>query len=523
AAPEVKTLSQPKRLALLTYLALEGSGEWVSRERIMGVFWPESTDERARTALRKALHSIRGALGREAVENRGEAYVRLAAGRVCCDVWQLREAVEAGRHERVLQLHRGDLLAGFYLAGNVEFEEWLELRRARLRSLARTAALRYAVEVEESGSPERVLRWARQVGHLFPEDEEVMSRVMRALSDVGERTVALEVFQRLESRLENGFGLAPSEPTRRIALNIKMATVTAEPPRPAPVRRTEAAVRASRAEDLLALVEEAPDALYRADLSGNFTFVNAATERITGYPREELLRMSYLDLVRADYREGVLGSYIRQQQEGVAVMHQEFPMVQKDGREAWVEQKVQLCLEGGGPVGVVAVARDVTARWLARSIERQRALFDDVTGLLSRPAFAFLLDHRLRIARRNGSPAFVLRASVSARDAEEGERAIVGTALALRQLLRDSDIVGRIAPLQIAVLTESPSHEGIDALLRRIETALHSRFADGSLPEGVRLHLESAELQPGSDLSLDAMMDGAGGHRALSLPCLPAG
>jgi len=38
------------------------------------------------------------------------------------------------------------------------------------------------------------------------------------------------------------------------------------------------------------LVENASDIIYSHDLSGHFTCVNKAVERITGYPREEILR-----------------------------------------------------------------------------------------------------------------------------------------------------------------------------------------------------------------------------------------
>ncbi|MGI9629028.1 MAG: hypothetical protein ACR2QM_19510 [Longimicrobiales bacterium] len=45
-------LSQPKRMALLTYLAMAGRDGFIRRDILTAVFWPNRDDERARKALR---------------------------------------------------------------------------------------------------------------------------------------------------------------------------------------------------------------------------------------------------------------------------------------------------------------------------------------------------------------------------------------------------------------------------------------------------------------------------------------
>src|SRR3954449_6928199 len=56
---EIELLSRKTR-ALLGYLALTETQE-ESRERLIGLFWSESSEERARASLRQALHEIRNA------------------------------------------------------------------------------------------------------------------------------------------------------------------------------------------------------------------------------------------------------------------------------------------------------------------------------------------------------------------------------------------------------------------------------------------------------------------------------
>jgi DNA-binding SARP family transcriptional activator len=50
-------LAQPKRLALLVYLA--ASGGFQRRDTLLGLFWPELDASRAREALNQALRFLR--------------------------------------------------------------------------------------------------------------------------------------------------------------------------------------------------------------------------------------------------------------------------------------------------------------------------------------------------------------------------------------------------------------------------------------------------------------------------------
>ncbi|HZY67456.1 MAG TPA: hypothetical protein VFE52_02645, partial [Devosia sp.] len=45
-----------KAQALLAYLACESSGCGITRERLCGLLWSESSDEKARASLRQSLH-----------------------------------------------------------------------------------------------------------------------------------------------------------------------------------------------------------------------------------------------------------------------------------------------------------------------------------------------------------------------------------------------------------------------------------------------------------------------------------
>ena len=50
---------QPKRLALLAYLAMTSETGFQRRDLLLALFWPDLPESRARNALRQAVHQLR--------------------------------------------------------------------------------------------------------------------------------------------------------------------------------------------------------------------------------------------------------------------------------------------------------------------------------------------------------------------------------------------------------------------------------------------------------------------------------
>src|SRR5262245_50412529 len=67
----LKDRSQPKRVALLAYLALVAPNAFVRRDTLLALFWPDSTEKDARRSLNQAIHYLRQLPGPELVLSRG--------------------------------------------------------------------------------------------------------------------------------------------------------------------------------------------------------------------------------------------------------------------------------------------------------------------------------------------------------------------------------------------------------------------------------------------------------------------
>src|SRR5213596_2456016 len=117
-------LGQPRRFALLAYLAAESPPGFHRRDSLLALFWPELDQEHARAALRQALHVVRDALGADAVASQGDEEIGVDAAQVSCDVVAFERAVNREQFREALDLYAGDFLEGFFISDAPEFERW---------------------------------------------------------------------------------------------------------------------------------------------------------------------------------------------------------------------------------------------------------------------------------------------------------------------------------------------------------------------------------------------------------------
>lgn len=129
-------LTQPRRLALLVYLArMSADGRACSRDALLTMFWPDSEGDRARGALRQAIHFIKQVAGSDIFETRGPDEIGLLPGSVVTDAAAFESAVADGRLTGLAALYTGDFLEGFVVRGAAAFDAWADDERVRLRNL----------------------------------------------------------------------------------------------------------------------------------------------------------------------------------------------------------------------------------------------------------------------------------------------------------------------------------------------------------------------------------------------------
>src|SRR5664279_303284 len=152
-APSVHVIAaQPKRLALLAYLAVASPAGAHRRDALLALFWPELSTDEARRALRQALHALRQFLDDGMLETRRDDQVAVAGDGAWCDAVAFERALDAGRNEQAIALYQGAFLEGVFVSdASPEFEQWVASTRARLSGRAMRAASALAAAAAAAG------------------------------------------------------------------------------------------------------------------------------------------------------------------------------------------------------------------------------------------------------------------------------------------------------------------------------------------------------------------------------------
>lgn len=202
---------------MFVYLALNRARP-VSRDELAAAIWPEQAPAGARGTLRTILSRLRGTLGRDVLDGRGELRLALPS-----DAFIDTEIAAAKIHEAEAAIHTEDwaralaaaaiaysisgrgFLADEDAAWVVEQRHWLE--DVHLRALECDGVASLAIGGSEVAAAERD---ARRLVRLAPYRESGYRLLMRALDQKGERAEALLAYEQLRTVLRDELGATPS-------------------------------------------------------------------------------------------------------------------------------------------------------------------------------------------------------------------------------------------------------------------------------------------------------------------------
>jgi serine/threonine-protein kinase len=232
--PLQPVLAQPKRLALLVYLALATPRGYHRRDSLLALLWPEFDETRARAALSRATHYLRASVGEDVLLSRGQADLGLDLTTLQSDVAAFEAALERGELAQALALYKGPLLPGFFVSEAPDFERWLDGERARLQQAAILAARQVSEQEESAGRLPPAVEWARRAIALAPHDEPALRRLMLLLERTSDRTGALKVHEDFVIELERDLSLEPAAETRALyeAIRQRRPVLSAASPPP---------------------------------------------------------------------------------------------------------------------------------------------------------------------------------------------------------------------------------------------------------------------------------------------------
>lgn len=211
-------LLQPRKLALLSYLAVEA--RVVSRTEMAGVLWGDVPEVRARASLSQLIHTIRRACPVDPFSAEGQG-LRLRTDVVACDVAILYERTTEEHTAELLKAIPTSFMPGFVLAGETAFEEWSVKQRLRFELHVADLAWRGA---QESGRSWTAVDYLRIASELRPFDEAILRERMRILAELGDRGAAISLYENFRCRLKQEFDTSPSVATQSLAGELLVVT-----------------------------------------------------------------------------------------------------------------------------------------------------------------------------------------------------------------------------------------------------------------------------------------------------------
>lgn len=112
------------------------------------------------------------------------------------------------------------------------------------------------------------------------------------------------------------------------------------------------------------LVESANDVIYETNAKGKFLFANNQTQVITGYSVNELLSMSFYQLVDEENKSELINLYKQQYEAKIETTYCEFEVLRKDGSKIWVGQNVKAMFDENHKeiTGFLGVVRDISQK-----------------------------------------------------------------------------------------------------------------------------------------------------------------
>jgi len=143
--------------------------------------------------------------------------------------------------------------------------------------------------------------------------------------------------------------------------------------------RAERALRKSE-EKYRSVLESMDEGYFEVDLSGNFTFFNAAVTRMLAYTANELAGMSYQHFVDEENAKEVFETFKQVYKSGQPRQAFNWEIIRKDGTRRFVEASISLIRgDKDQPLGFRGIVRDVTEprkaeEALRESEERYRQL-----------------------------------------------------------------------------------------------------------------------------------------------------
>lgn len=237
----------------------------------------------------------------------------------------------------------------------------------------------------------------------------------------------------------------------------------------------------------LSLIGELPNPIRRTDVDAQSDYFNEAWLEFTGRSLSQEIGNAWIEGVYAEDRDRLKKTQSDSFEHRTPYVT-EYRLRNRSGEYRWM-------VEYGRPIkdldgsfsGYISSCYDMQDRKTFEEKLHSLSTTDDLTGLLNRRGFFSLAQQQLKVANRTKIGFLLLYVDLDGLKKvndmlghPEGDQALVETASILREIFRESDILGRLGGDEFAVLALERTRdvkEEEQAILRRIRESVETRNA----------------------------------------------
>jgi len=269
----------------------------------------------------------------------------------------------------------------------------------------------------------------------------------------------------------------------------------------------------SSEEKFRSLVDSTEDSIYLVDADCNYLFVNKKHMLRLGISGDSFLGRNYADFHKPEEKAEFTKRVERVISTGDSAQYEHQSL--RDGRH-FLQTFSPVSGSDGRIKAVTVVSKNISDRKQMEDELRALSLRDELTGLYNRRGFFTLAEQQLRIANRMKKKLYLLLADLDdlkiINDTfghQEGDAALVESALVLKDIFRESDIIARIGGDEFVVLPIEMTEDRSEAILNRLNQGLEKNNEKNQLRYRISISTGIAMYDPGGPCSIELMLSQA--------------
>lgn len=250
------------------------------------------------------------------------------------------------------------------------------------------------------------------------------------------------------------------------------------------------------------------------DRDFNVLRVNRSFSNWTGIPEQNLLQLKCFEATGSEICRTELCPIVRIRS-GETHVTLETEKTLPSGRKMFCLLSASPYFDSHGRLkGIMEDLTDITRRKALEDELLKRSLTDELTGLYNRRGFFDVAERDLLKARRHGEGASLffidldnLKTLNDTRGHEEGDRAIVSTALILKSTFRKTDVLCRLGGDEFVVFTVRPGEDHFACVQKRLDETIAEY--NGSRERGefrIEMSMGCVLFDPERHPSLEALL-----------------